>query len=213
MNQEASSELTDKALVEELANLGQKRRWRRGSILIQEGDVGDTLFIVLSGGVRVYSSDPSGKEVTLGLYGAGEYVGEMSLDGAPRAATVVTVEPTECAVITRDVLLTFISEHPEFAMTLITRLIRRARLATDSARTMALLDVYGRLTRLLTQLAVPQADGTWLVADRMTHLELSRHLACSREMVSRLLKDLENGGFVAIEGRSMVLLKALPLRW
>jgi CRP/FNR family cyclic AMP-dependent transcriptional regulator len=78
---------------------------------------------------------------------------------------------------------------------------------------MALLDVYGRLTRLLTQLAVPQADGTWLVADRMTHLELSRHLACSREMVSRLLKDLENGGFVAIEGRSMVLLKALPLRW
>lgn len=213
MNQEASSEPTDKALVEELANLGQKRRWRRGSILIQEGDVGDTLFIVLSGGVRVYSSDSSGKEVTLGLYGAGEYVGEMSLDGAPRAATVVTVEPTECAVITREVLLTFISEHPEFAMTLITRLIRRARLATDSARTMALLDVYGRLTRLLTQLAVPQADGTWLVADRMTHLELSRHLACSREMVSRLLKDLENGGFVAIEGRSMVLLKALPLRW
>ena len=213
MNQEASSEPTDKALVEELANLGQKRRWRRGSILIQEGDVGDTLFIVLSGGVRVYSSDSSGKEVTLGLYGAGEYVGEMSLDGAPRAATMVTVEPTECAVITREVLLTFISEHPEFAMTLITRLIRRARLATDSARTMALLDVYGRLTRLLTQLAVPQADGTWLVADRMTHLELSRHLACSREMVSRLLKDLENGGFVAIEGRSMVLLKALPLRW
>lgn len=213
MNQEVSSEPTDRKLVEELANLGQKRRWRRGSVLIQEGDVGDTLFIVLSGGVRVYSSDPSGKEVTLGLYGAGEYVGEMSLDGGHRAATVVTIEPTECAVITREVLLNFIRTRPEFAMTLITRLIRRARLATDSARTMALLDVYGRLTRLLTQLAVAQPDGTWLVEERMTHLELSRHLACSREMVSRLLKDLENGGFTAVQGRSLLLLKPLPSRW
>ena len=78
---------------------------------------------------------------------------------------------------------------------------------------MALLDVYGRLTRLLTQLAMPQADGTWLVAERMTHLELSRHLACSREMVSRLLKDLQHGGFISVQGHSLVLLKALPQRW
>ena len=213
MNTKVSSEPTDKILVEELAKLGQKRRWRRGSILIQEGDVGDTLFVVLSGGVRVYSSDSTGKEVTLGTYGPGEYVGEMSLDGGTRSATVVTVEPTECSLISREVLLKFIGECPEFALTLITRLIRRARLATDSARTLALLDVYGRLTRLLTQMAVPQADGTWLVADRLTHLELSRHLACSREMVSRLLKDLENGGLIAVQGRGLVLLKALPSRW
>ena len=213
MNSEAHSGLSDGQLIEELASLGQKRRWRRGSILIQEGDMGDTLFIILSGRLRVYSSDPSGKEVTLGLYGEGEYVGEMSLDGGARAATVATVETTECAVISRDTLVSFISQRPEFAMTLITRLIRRARLATESARTMALLDVYGRLTRLLTQLAVPQADGTWLVAERMTHLELSRHLACSREMVSRLLKDLQNGGFILVQGHSLILLKALPQRW
>ncbi|MBK6648826.1 MAG: cyclic nucleotide-binding domain-containing protein [Betaproteobacteria bacterium] len=213
MNSEAHSGLSDGQLIEELASLGQKRRWRRGSILIQEGDMGDTLFIILSGRLRVYSSDPSGKEVTLGLYGEGEYVGEMSLDGGARAATVATVETTECAVISRDTLVSFISQRPEFAMTLITRLIRRARLATESARTMALLDVYGRLTRLLTQLAMPQADGTWLVAERMTHLELSRHLACSREMVSRLLKDLQHGGFISVQGHSLVLLKALPQRW
>ena len=213
MKSEAHSGLSDRQLIEELASLGQKRRWRRGSILIQEGDMGDTLFIILSGRLRVYSSDPSGKEVTLGLYGEGEYVGEMSLDGGARAATVATVETTECAVISRDTLVSFISQRPEFAMTLITRLIRRARLATESARTMALLDVYGRLTRLLTQLAMPQADGTWLVAERMTHLELSRHLACSREMVSRLLKDLQHGGFISVQGHSLVLLKALPQRW
>lgn len=213
MNLDERSDPADRYLVGELANLGARRRWRRGAVLIQEGDSGDTLYIVLSGRLRVFSSDPSGKEVTLGMYGEGEYVGEMSLDGGVRAATVVTVEPTECAVITRDILVSFIAQHPEFAMTLITRLIRRARLATDSARTMALLDVYGRLTRLLTQLALPQGDGTWLVAERMTHLELSRHLACSREMVSRLLKDLEKGGFIAVQGHSLVLLKALPQRW
>ena len=200
-------------LVCKLAALGARRRWRRGSMLIQEGELGDTLFIVTSGSVRVFSSDPSGKEVTLGMYGVGEYVGEMSLDGGPRAASVMAAEPTECSVVSREILMAFMAQHPEFAMTLITRLIRRARLATDSARTMALLDVYGRLTRLLNQLAVPQADGTWLVADRMTHLELSRHLACSREMVSRLMKDLENGGFVAPQGHSLLLLKPLPTRW
>ena len=213
MNARSFVDLSSENLVIELAKLGQRRRWRKNSQLIQEGDAGDTLFIVISGKVRVYSADPSGKEVTLGLYGPGEYVGEMSLDGGLRAASVVTLESTDCAVITREVLLSFIREHPEFAMTLITRLIRRARLATDSARTMALLDVYGRLTRLLTQLAEPQSDGTWLLADRLTHLELSRHLACSREMVSRLLKDLEHGGFISVQGRSLVILKALPTRW
>jgi CRP/FNR family cyclic AMP-dependent transcriptional regulator len=200
-------------LVNELAALGQRRSWRKGSLLIEEGEIGDTLYIVLAGKVRVYSSEPSGKEVTLGIYGPGEYVGEMSLDGGARSASVATLEASQCATIPREVLLAFIAARPEFAMLLITRLIRRARLATESTRTMALLDVYGRLTQLLAQLATPQPDGTWLVAERMTHLELSRHLACSREMVSRLLKDLQNGGFIAVQGSGLVVLKPLPARW
>lgn len=209
----ATPELTEKALINELAAKGQRRRWRKGSMLIQEGERGDTLFIVHSGKLRVYSSDPSGKEVTLGMYGPGEYVGEMSLDGGTRAASVQTLENSECVVITRDVLLEFMRSRPEFAMVLITRLIRRARLATESARTMALLDVYGRLTRLLNQLAMPRADGTRIVPERLTHLELSRHLACSREMVSRLLKDLQRGGYLDIETGCFVLLRPLPVRW
>ena len=94
------------------------------------------------------------------------------------------------------------------------RLIRRARLATESARSVALIDVYGRLVRLLNQLAgEADAQGERALRERMTHQELAQHLACSREMVSRLLKDLETGGYIAVRERRLHLLKALPARW
>jgi CRP/FNR family cyclic AMP-dependent transcriptional regulator len=196
-----------------LAALGISRRYRKGSLLIQEGDFGDTLFIIRLGRVRAYSADDGGKEITLGLYGPGDYVGEMALDGGPRSANVEALEPTDCAVVSRDVLRSFIAQQPEFAFEMMKRLIQRARLATESARTLALIDVYGRLTRLLDQLAEPQADGTRVLRERITHQSLAHHIACSREMVSRLLKDLEAGGYVAVQDRRLVLLKALPARW
>lgn len=197
-----------------LAARGSVRSFRRGLALIQEGDRGDTLYIVLSGRLRAFAADPNGKEITLGLYGAGEYVGEMSLDGGPRSANVETLESTTCAVISRDALLSYIADHPDFALEMMARLIRRARLATESARSLALIDVYGRMTRLLDQLAGPAgADGSRCIGERTTHQQIASHLACSREMVSRLMKDLENGGYVEMRERRIVLLKALPARW
>ena len=200
--------------VKALAARGNLRNFRRGMALIQEGDRGDTLYIVLSGRLRAFAADPSGKEITLGIYGAGEYVGEMSLDGGPRSANVETLEQTTCAVVSREALLAYIGEHPDFALEMMARLIRRARLATESARSLALIDVYGRMTRLLDQLAGPAAaDGTRSVGERITHQQIASHLACSREMVSRLMRDLENGGFVEKRERRVVLLKGLPARW
>ena len=197
-----------------LAARGSERHYRRGALIIQEGERGDTLFIVRSGRLRAFLSDANGKELTLGLYGAGEYVGEMSLDGGPRSASVEAAEATVCALISREDLLAYIAEQPAFALELMARLIRRARLATDNARSMALVDVYGRLTRLLDQLAEPpDADGARALRERLTHQQIASHLACSREMVSRLLKDLENGGYVAQRERRLVLLKTLPARW
>ena len=141
-------------------------------------------------------------------------VGEMSLDGGPRSANVETLEATTCAVVSREALLAYIAEHPDFALEMMARLIRRARLATESARSLALIDVYGRMTRLLDQLAGPAAaDGTRSVGERITHQQIASHLACSREMVSRLMKDLENGGYVEMRERRIVLLKGLPARW
>jgi CRP/FNR family cyclic AMP-dependent transcriptional regulator len=197
-----------------LAARGSLRSFRKGVLLIQEGDRGDTLYIVQTGRLRAYAADPSGKEVTLGTYGPGEYVGEMALDGGPRSANVETLAQTTCAVVSRETLMNFIAEQPSFALEMMARLIRRARLATESARSMALIDVYGRLARLLDQLAGPPAtDGSRRIEERLTHREIASHLACSREMVSRLMKDLEAGGFVRAENRHIVLVKRLPARW
>jgi CRP/FNR family transcriptional regulator, cyclic AMP receptor protein len=200
--------------IKALSALGVQRRYRRGTLLIQEGEAGDTLYIVLQGRLRAFLADNSGKELTLGMYGAMEYVGEMSLDGGPRSANVEAMESCLCSVVTRDTLLAYIAEQPEFALEMMARLIRRARLATESARSVALIDVYGRLVQLLNQMATePDANGERVLQERLTHQTMAQHLACSREMVSRLLRDLETGGYIAVRERWIWLLKALPARW
>lgn len=202
------------AHIDRLAALGAERLFRKGTLLIQEGDLGDTLYLVRSGRLRAFSADQRGKEITLGVYGPGEYVGEMALDGGPRSANVETLEATRCAVVTRDTLLGYIAGHPDFALEMMARLIRRARLATQSARSLALIDVYGRLKQLLESLARAAADdGSRELGERLTHQQIASHLACSREMVTRLLKDLETGGYIALRERRIVLLRELPARW
>ncbi|PKO69445.1 MAG: Crp/Fnr family transcriptional regulator [Betaproteobacteria bacterium HGW-Betaproteobacteria-16] len=200
--------------IQALARLGVQRRYRRGALLIQEGETGDTLYIVQQGRLRAFLADGNGKELTLGSYGPMEYVGEMSLDGGPRSANVEASENCTCSVVSREVLLRYIASEPEFALELMARLIRRARLATESARSVALIDVYGRLVRLLNQMArEPNEAGERALRERMTHQAMAQHLACSREMVSRLLRDLETGGYIAVRERWIWLLKPLPARW
>jgi CRP/FNR family cyclic AMP-dependent transcriptional regulator len=200
--------------IQALAALGVQRHYRSGALLIQEGETGDTIYIVLQGRLRAFLGDGNGKELSLGFYGPLEYVGEMSLDGGPRSANVEAVAATTCSVVSRPVLLNYIAAHPEFALELMARLIHRARLATQSAGSVALIDVYGRLVRLLNQWATePNALGERQLSERHTHQEMAQHLACSREMVSRLLKDLETGGYIAVRDRWIWLLKPLPNRW
>lgn len=196
-----------------LIRLAQIRRYRKGAVLIHEADVGDTLFIVLSGRVKAFSADDRDREVIYGIYGPGEYLGEMSLDGGPRSASVITMEASCCAIVTRITLQAHIANHPEFAFELLSRVIRRARLATQSMRSMALLDVYGRLTQLLRELAQPLPDGRSQVSPRITHAEMAHRVGCSREMVSRLMKDLERGRYLSVEGKAWVIEHTLPQRW
>ena len=196
-----------------LARRGDLRRYRKGALLIEEGATGDTLYLVLTGRVRAYSLGSNDRELTFGVYGPGEYVGEMSLDGGPRSASVITLEPTTCSVVTRHTLREHIAAQPDFAFELLARVIRRARLATSNARSMALIDVYGRVTRLLEELAVPQPDGTRVIAEKLTHAEIASRVGCSREMVSRLMKDLTLGGHIRRVDTGLVLRRPLPLRW
>ncbi len=197
-----------------LARRGELRRLRRGVQLILEGDIGDTIYIVLSGRLRAYAVGADDREVTYATYGPGEYVGEMGLDGGPRSANVEALEPSVCAAIARPTLQAHLQDDPDFAFDLLAKVIRRARVATVSLKQIALNDVYGRLKALLEELAPARPDGGARVADPApTHLEMSQRLGCSREMVSRVMKDLERGGYVEVGRRHVVLHKPLPAKW
>ncbi len=197
-----------------LARRGERRHARRGVQLIVEGDVGDTIYIVLQGRLRAYSVGMDGREITYATYGPGEYAGEMGLDGGPRSAHVEALENSLCAVIARPVLQAHLNEDPGFAFELLAKVIRRARAATVGLKQIALNDVYGRLKALLESLAVPaDAQGRRCVDPAPSHLEMSQQLGCSREMISRVMKDLERGEYVEVGRRRVVLLRELPAKW
>jgi CRP/FNR family cyclic AMP-dependent transcriptional regulator len=196
-----------------LAARGVAKSFRTGHRLIEEGDSDDSIFIITRGRVRVFSAGAGEREVTYGTYGVGEYVGEMSLDGGARSASVEAIEPLEAVLITRQTLLQHLSDCPEFALELLAKVIRRARAATLSTRQLALNDVYGRLATLLVSLSHPNGDGSRVIGARLTHQEIAGNLGCSREMVGRIMRDLEKGRYIARTADSLVLLRPLPMRW
>lgn len=202
-------------LLRDLARRGVVKPSPKGRTLIEEGDRGDTLIVILKGRLRAFSRHPTNeREITYGVYGPGEYVGEMGLDGGLRCASIETVEPSICARIDRATLGAFIADNPAFAFELLAKVIRRARSATLGLQQIALNDVYGRLKLLLDAMAVPQPDGTRLIGERLTHREISQRLGCGREMVSRIMKDLVRGGHLEIRpGGEAILKTALPARW
>jgi len=211
-NETASSPPLRDDVLHTIAASGVVRSFPKQTVLIHEGDVGDSLYIILSGRVRVYASNAAGREVVLNFHGAGEYVGEMSLDGAPRSASVLTMEPTTCAIVNRAQLRDFIAANPEFAQHLIHTLIRRARSATENVKSLALSDVYGRLVRLLNALAVEQG-GNLVVHERLTQQDIADRVGASRDMIGKLMKDLVGGGYLAVEDRQITIIKKLPPGW
>jgi CRP/FNR family cyclic AMP-dependent transcriptional regulator len=195
-----------------IATSGIVRQFPKNTILINEGDVGDSLYIVLTGKVKVFASNEAGKEVVLDFHGPGEYVGEMSLDNEPRSASVVTMEPTSCAVVSRAHFREFVLAHPEFALNLIEKLIQRMRRTTENVKSLALSDVYGRLVRLLTSLA-KDVGGVQVVPERLTQQDIAERVGASRDMISRLMKDLVGGGYLSVDERTITIHKKLPPAW
>jgi CRP/FNR family cyclic AMP-dependent transcriptional regulator len=200
------------ATLAQIASGGITRAFPKSTVLIHDGDVGDSLYIILSGRVKVYASNQEGKEVVIDFHGPGEYVGEMSLDGAPRSASVVTTEPTTCAIVNRAQFREFLLSHPDFALHLIEKLIHRVRVATENVKSLALSDVYGRLVRLLNTLAQP-SDGGWVVPEKLTQQEIAARVGASRDMIGKLIKDLTAGGYLSVEDRTIRIHRKLPLGW
>ncbi len=196
-----------------LALRGTSRSYRKNTIIVNEGEVGESLFILLEGRVKVFSNDQDGREITYNVVESGDYFGEMWLDGGPRSASVMTIEPCVCSVVGRAALREHLADEPEFALDLVAQVIRRARAATETARNMALLDVYGRVVVTLESHQGPARPDAPITLAQITHQNIASRVGASREMVSRLLKDLEKGGYIDLGVKRITLLKKLPARW
>jgi CRP/FNR family cyclic AMP-dependent transcriptional regulator len=198
--------------VRDLAALGRLRSYPKNTVFITEGDSSDSVFVILAGRVKVFLSDTEGHEMILDTQGPGEYVGEMALDGKPRSANVMTLEPTSFSVVARDPIREAIRANPDFALEMISKIIDRARLATSSVRDLALLDVYGRVARLLLNMAV-EVNGKLEIPDKLTQQEIAERVGASRDMVSRIFRDLTAGGYITVESRHITINKKPPARW
>ena len=203
------SRLDDKALGN-LEKAAIRRAYPKNTILISKGDQSDQLFVVLKGKLKVSITDASGKEIIMSLLGAGDYFGEMAMiDGESRSATIVTTQASEVMTISRDDFHRTLMSSPELMFELLKVLARKVRIATDKLESLAFEDVYGRLVKLLIQLAKPHED-VWIVEDSLTHQEIANMIGSSREMVTRILKALTSGGYISVDRKRITIKKKLP---
>jgi len=195
-----------------LSGEGVVKTFPKQAVIVNQGDETDSLYIILSGRVKVFLSDDTGKEVVLGTQGPGEYFGEIVLDGGPRSASVMTLEPCRFVVVPKQKFRDFLRTHPDFSVHLIEKLIRRTRALTDSVESLALMDVYGRVARLLLELGTEE-EGKVVINEKLTQQDIANRVGASREMISKIFKDLSSGGYIALEGRRITINKTLPRHW
>lgn len=184
----------------------------RGAVILNQGDKTDSLYVVLSGRLKVYLGNEEGREVLLDFLAPGEAFGELSLlDGEPRSASVMAVENSSVALLTRRHFLDCVQSHPAIAIALLQTLAGRTRALADRVGSLALLDVYGRIAHTLLDLA--KEEGGRRITGVLTHQELASMVGASREMVTRILNELKRGGYISVEKRRIVLHGNLPARW
>jgi CRP/FNR family cyclic AMP-dependent transcriptional regulator len=199
----------------DLRALGERtitRSYPKQAIIVSEGDESDALYLILAGRVKIYLSDETGKELILAIKGPGQYFGEMVLDEQPRSASVMTLEPAQFACLSRADFKAFLLTHAEVALQLVQNLIRVARGLNQNVRSLAMLDVYGRVARILLELAV-ERDGKMVIPERLTQKDLAARVGASREMINRILRELTTGGYVSVEDGRITINKAPPARW
>ncbi len=193
-------------LLRAIAQTGQIKRFASRTLILNEGDPGDSLYVILSGRVKAFSASPTGKEVVFHVLGKGEYLGELALDGGVWSSSVMTLEPTTVSVVPSESFRRFVAQHPDFALNLIYKLIHTVRHATENIKGLALEDVHSRVVRLLTSTAI-LIGGRRVIAERLTQQDIADRVGSSREMVSRVFKELTRSGYIMVEGRQIILLK------
>ena len=184
----------------------QHRRFPRNSFIIRAGEETDALYIILAGRAKVLIPDDDGNEVILSTIGPNEFFGEMGLlDDQPRSASVETTEPCEMLRISRGAFLNCLKDNFDAALVIIRNLVKRLREADRKIESLALIDVYGRVARLLMEMA-KQENGQWIIEKAPPKQEIARMIGASREMVSRVVKDLHEKGVIRADKRKIYVL-------
>ena len=182
----------------------QHRSYPRHSFMLRAGEKSDALYIILSGRAKIVIDDGEGREVTLTTIGPSEFFGEMSLiDEKPRSASVEALEPCEVLYISKPAFMSCLKDNFDAAMLILKRVVGRLREADRKIASLALMDVHGRVARLIMDLA-KEANGTWIVDTGSE--EMARMVGASREMVSRVLKDMRDSGLIRRDKRKIIVL-------
>jgi CRP/FNR family cyclic AMP-dependent transcriptional regulator len=210
-NISASSRLNAEEL-SALSEQGVVKSFPKNTVIVSEGDETDSFYIIVAGRVKIFVADASGKEVMLRTQGPGDYFGEMVLDGGPRSASIMTLEPSRFVVIPKARFRDFLVTHPAFSMHMVEHLIRRTRALTQKVKSLALMDVYGRVARLLLELAKTE-DGRLVINEKLTQQDIANRVGASREMISRIFKDLTTGGYIALDKKRITIMRTPPQHW
>ncbi len=216
-SQEIASDLffnLDQKWIDLLQHKARKLSLEKHQTIVTEGAETDSMYLLLSGRAKVFMSDDQGKDIILAIVTAGAYIGEVALlDGAPRTASVETLEPCELLQITRKSFVGFISEHPDHALEIIHLLTSRIRNLTANIRNLAFKNVYNRIVYLFENQAVDQGDGRKSLATPLTQQEIADMVGASREMVSRVITELVKGEYISIKSKIITINRKLPSGW
>ena len=200
------------AELQAISGHGITRTYPKGAVVVTEGDTTDTFFVILEGRVKVYATDDQGHEILFLTQGPGEYFGELVLDGGTRSASVMTLEKARLLAVPKRELEEFVATNPAFALDIMKKLITRVRSLSATVKSLALMDVYGRVARVLLELA-EDTDGRMAISERLTQQDLANRVGASREMVGRILKDLAEGGYITTENSRIVINRRPPEHW
>ena len=188
-----------------LVTMITRRSAPRGSMIMLEGGPADSLYIVISGRLKVMIGEADGKETILSIIGPGEFFGEMGLiDDSPRSASVIAIEPCEFVAVTKRAFRKCLVENSELAIAVMRVLVRRLREADRKIGSLAMLDVYGRVARLLLDMS-ENVNGKRTVTKRLTKQDIAKMIGASREMVHKVMKDLQMSGYIEVQGSTIVL--------
>lgn len=185
-----------------------KQRYKRGELIVEQGKKSGALFIILSGRARVVMTDRRGKEVILNTLGPGDCIGEMSLiDGQSHSASVKTDVQTDVLVLSYTEFVRCIAENQSIAFWIMKGLVQRLRKSGEMVSSLALMDVYGRVAKVLVDAAQPLGDNDLVICEKMTRQDIAKMVGASREMVSRVMRDFEEQGFIQTNEAGCFVLK------